>query len=230
MTFLRPWPGLSSSRVLTSPKDCKRETSRLTAFRSRLSVTASSETGAGFARTACSSRTRSAESTRTRSEGSSNVMVISDGSLSPRSIFRARSSDRPMNASTVPDDTVARRGGFLMAFVTFFIFFPPKLPDLIVELRGQCLVPGELERFLRSHKVPVMVIVAVVVPEHAPVIYCADSRVDVCKAVPYDLSGLGLPHLFFEHGATSRPLQIDRLVDDPFSARSASRFPSQRSG
>jgi len=39
-----------------------------------------------------------------------------------------------------------------MAFVTFFIFFPPKLSDLIVELRGQCLVPGELERFLRSMK------------------------------------------------------------------------------
>ena len=126
-TLLRPWPGFGSSRVFTSPKDSKRDTSRLTALRSRRSVPASSETGVGLARTACSTRTRCAESTRNRSEGSSNVIVISDGSRSPQSIFRARSSDRPVNASTVPDATVARLGIFSTMFATFFIFFSPKL-------------------------------------------------------------------------------------------------------
>jgi hypothetical protein len=128
--LLRPWPGLTSSRALTSPKDSRRDTSRFTAFRSRLSVAASSETGAGFSRTAWITRTRSADSTRTRSAGSSKVMVISDASLSRRSIFRARSSDRPMNASTDPDETVTRGDVLLAGFVTFFIFFPPELLDL----------------------------------------------------------------------------------------------------
>jgi hypothetical protein len=78
----RGWP---SHGFLTSPNDSKRDT--------RLSVMASSETGVGFARTALSTRTRSVESTRTRSEGSSNVIVISDESRSSRSIFWARLSD-----------------------------------------------------------------------------------------------------------------------------------------
>ena len=110
------------------------------------------ETAAGFARTERSTRTRSVESTRTRSEGSSNVMVISDGSSSPQSIFRARSSDRRINASTVPDDTVTRRAAFLMGFVVFFIFVLPKLSDLVIEPRGQSFVPPELERFLPPHE------------------------------------------------------------------------------
>jgi hypothetical protein len=50
-----------------------------------------------------------------------------------------------MNASTDPEETVGRGAVFLVAFATFFIFFPPKLSDLVIEPRGQCLVPGELE-------------------------------------------------------------------------------------
>jgi hypothetical protein len=53
-------------------------------------------------------------------------MVISDGSRSLRSSFRARSSDRSMNASTLPEATVTRRGIFLSTFAAFFIFFSPK--------------------------------------------------------------------------------------------------------
>src|SRR5271157_2093929 len=230
MILLRPWPGLISSRPLTSPKDSKRETSRFTAFRSLLSVTASSETGAGLSRTACITRTRSAESTLTRSAGSSKVMEISEGSFSPRSIFRARSSDRPTNSSTVPDDTVTRGDTLLLGLAMFFIFLPPKLPDLAIELRGQCLVPGKLERLLLSHEVPVMVAVAVVVAEHPPIIRAADRRVHVCEAVLYDLPFLGLPHLFLQHGSASRPLQIDRIVDDLPKKRSAGPFRPQSPG
>src|ERR1019366_6185194 len=221
MILLRPWPGLISSRPLTSPKDSKRETSRFTAFRSLLSVKASSETGAGFSRTACITRTRSAESTRIRSAGSSKVIEISDGSFSPRSIFRARSSDRPTNASTDPDETVTRADVLLVAFATFFIFFPPKLSDLIIEPPGQCLVPRELERFLLSREVPMMVVVAIVVAEDTPVIGPPHHRVDVRKAVLYDLPVLGLPHFFLERCSAPRPFQIECIVDDLLNQRSA---------
>src|SRR3954452_24426158 len=74
-------------------------------------------------------RIRSADSTRTRSAGFSKVMVISGGSLSPRSSFRERSSDRPMNASTDPDETVTRGDVTLMGFPAFFIFALPEIAD-----------------------------------------------------------------------------------------------------
>ena len=199
MTFFRPWPGLISSRALTSPKDSRRVTSRFTAFRSRRSLVASSETGAGFSRTARITRTRSAESTRTKSAGSSKVMVISDGSLSPRSIFRARSSDRPMNASTDPDETVIRGDLFLVGFATFFIFVPPEIADLIIEPPCQRLVSSEHERFLLTHEVPMMVVMAVVVPEYPPVVRSANRGVDLREAVLDDLPVLVLPDYFLEH-------------------------------
>jgi hypothetical protein len=110
-------------------------------------------------------------------------MVISAGRVSPRSSFRARSRDRSTKDSTDPDDTVTRRGVFLVAFATFFIFLPPKLLDLVMELPRQGLVPGELEWFDPSHGVLVMVIVAVVVPEHTPIVYSTDGWVDVRKTV-----------------------------------------------
>jgi hypothetical protein len=135
-----------------------------------------------------------------------------------------------MNASTVPDDTVTRGGTFLIGFATFFIFLPPELSDLVMELRGQCLVPGELERFLSSHEVTVMVAVAVVVPEHAPIVYSADSWVNARKAILYGLSVFGLPHFFFEHCSTPRPLQINRIVDDLLNERSAGPFRPQSPG
>jgi hypothetical protein len=94
--------------------------------------------------------TRSADSTRTKSAGSSKVMVISGASFSPRSSRRARSRDRPMNASTDPDETVTRGDVFSVGFPTFFIFAPPETADFIIEPRRQRLVSGELERFLLS--------------------------------------------------------------------------------
>jgi hypothetical protein len=159
MIRLRPWPGLISSRALTKPKDSRTVTSRLTAFRSRRSVAESSETAAGFSRSARMTRTRSADSTRTRSDGSSKVIVISGGSLSPRSSLRARSSDRPMKALTDPDETVTR-GAFLV-FPALFIFPLPEVADLMIEPSGQWLVSGELERFLFTHEVPMIVGVAI---------------------------------------------------------------------
>ena len=80
-----------------------------------------------------------------------------------------------MNALTDPLETVTRRDVFfLVGFVAFFIFFPPKLSDLVIELNSQCLVPGELERLLLSHEVPVMAVMAVVITEDTPVIHSAD--------------------------------------------------------
>jgi hypothetical protein len=111
-----------------------------------------------------------------------------------------------------------------------FIFFSPKLSYFLVEPRGQRFIPSEFERFLPSHKVPVMVTVAIVVPEHLPVIRSAEAWVDVCKTVPHDLSFLGLPHFFFQLCATSGPLQIDRLINDLLDGRCACPFPAQSPG
>lgn len=68
-----------------------------------------------------------------------------------------------MNASADPDEMVTRGDVFLTGFVTFFIFLPPEFFDLIIESSGQCLVSGELERFLLSHEVTMMVVMAIVV-------------------------------------------------------------------
>jgi hypothetical protein len=133
-----------------------------------------------------------------------------------------------MNASTFPDATVTRRGiFFLVTFATFFIFFSPKLLYFLVEPRGQRFVPSEFERFLTSHKMPVMVTVAIVVPEHSPVIHSAEAWVDVCETVPHDLSLLGLPHFFFQVCATTGPLQIDRFIYDLLDGRFAWPSPAQ---
>jgi hypothetical protein len=66
-----------------------------------------------------------------------------------------------------------------MTLATFFIFFPPKLPYFFVKPRGQRFVPLEFERILPSHEMSVMPIMAIVIPEHPPVIACAEAGVDV---------------------------------------------------
>jgi hypothetical protein len=214
MILLRPWPGLTSSRALINPKDSRSETSLFTAFRSRPRVAASSETGAGFSRTAWITRTRCDDSTRIRSAGSSKVNVISGRNLFARSSFRAGSKDRPVNASTEPDETITRGDVFLAGFATFFIFFPPQFLDLLIEQPGQALVSGELYRLLRSHGVPVSVAMAVVVSEHPAVVRPTDGSVDARKAVLDDLPIQVLPHFFLQHRPTPRPLQVDRVIHD----------------
>jgi hypothetical protein len=135
-----------------------------------------------------------------------------------------------MNAWAFPDATVTRRGICLTTLATFFIFFSPKLLYFPVEPRGQRCVPAESEQFLSSHKMPVMATVAIVVPEHSPVIHSAEAWVDVCKTVPDDLTFRGLPHFFFQLCTTPGPLQIDRLIDDLLEERFACPFPAQSPG
>lgn len=126
-----------------------------------------------------------------------------------------------MNASTDPDETVTRGDVFLVGFPTFFIFDPPEIADLMIELPGQCFVFGELERFLLPHEMPMMVVVAVVLPEYPPVVRTANRGVDVREAVLDDLPIPVSPDFFLEHCSTPRPLQIDRIVDDLLNQRSA---------
>jgi hypothetical protein len=84
-----------------------------------------------------------------------------------------------MNASTDPAETVTRGEGFFLAvFATFFILFSPKLVNLIIEPLGQCLISGELGRFLPTHEVSMMAAVAIVVAQDTPVVHTADGRVD----------------------------------------------------
>ena len=51
----------------------------------------------------------------------------------------------------------------------------------------------------RPHKMPVMVVVAVVVPEHTPVVQSAYVGVHVRKTVPHDFPVRTLPNLFLQH-------------------------------
>jgi hypothetical protein len=88
-----------------------------------------------------------------------------------------------MNASTDPDETVTRGDLFLVGFATSFIFVPPEITDLIIEPPGQRFVSGELERFLLTHEVPMIVVVAVVVPEYPPVVHPANRWVHVREVV-----------------------------------------------
>ena len=76
-----------------------------------------------------------------------------------------------MNTSTDLDETVTRGDLFLMGFATSFIFLPPEIADLIIEPPRQRFVSGELERFLLPHEVPMVVVVAVVIPEYPPVVH-----------------------------------------------------------
>jgi len=111
-----------------------------------------------------------------------------------------------MNASTDPDETVTRGDVFLVGFPTFFIFAPPEIADFIIEPRRQRLVSGELDRFLLSHEVPMMVVVAVVVPEHPPVVRPEDGGVDVREAVLHDMPIPVMSDFFLQHCSTPRPL------------------------
>lgn len=134
-----------------------------------------------------------------------------------------------MNASTDSDETLTCGDVFLVAFETFFIFFPPKLSDLVVKSRGQRLIPGELERILLTHGMPVMMAVTIVVTEDTPIVCPTDRWIDVREAVPCDFSILGLPDFFFEHCSTPRALQIDRIVNDLSNRWSAGSLRRQNS-
>jgi len=133
-----------------------------------------------------------------------------------------------MNTSTDLDETVTRGDLFLVGFATPFIFRPPEIANLIIEPRGQRLVSGELERFLLTHEVPMMMVVAVIVTEHPPVVRPANRGVHVLEAIFDDLSVLVLPDFFLENCSTPRPLQIDRIVHDLLTWRSAGSLPNSR--
>jgi hypothetical protein len=77
---------------------------------------------------------------------------------------------------------------------------------------------------------PVMVIVAIIVPEHPPVIHTGGGGIDVGKTIPHDFSILGLPHFFFQLCATTGPLQKDRFVHDLLDGRFDCQFATQSLG
>jgi hypothetical protein len=66
-----------------------------------------------------------------------------------------------------------------MVTLFFFIFEPPQLLDFTDEPFNQGGISRELNCFYFSHKVPVMVIVAVIVTKDASVVRRTASQVDV---------------------------------------------------
>ncbi len=172
--FRRPCPGFVSSWILTSPNDVRILTSRFTAVRSLLRTIARSETGAGFLRTAWSTRTRCVVSARSKSDGSSKVSRISVGSFVPRSSLRARFSDLSKKASTVPVLTLRFLG-------VFFIFFSQQRLYFFLKSNGQGFVALKLDRFHFAHEMPVVITVAVVVAKHPAIIYSTGEVIDVGK-------------------------------------------------
>jgi hypothetical protein len=70
-----------------------------------------------------------------------------------------------------------------MVTLFFFIFEPPQLLDFADEPFNQGGISRKFKSLYLSHKVPVMVIVAVIVAKHASVIRRTPPQVDVSKTV-----------------------------------------------
>jgi hypothetical protein len=125
-----PCPGFACSRVRSSSRDSKSVTSRLTDLRSRFTLAARPETVVVDlpcpTRTTWRTRTRSFESTRRSSAGSSKVSRISSGSFSPRSSFAARLRDRLKKSADPPVLSTA--------LLTLVIFVPPQFHHFIVDV------------------------------------------------------------------------------------------------
>src|SRR5438034_10870580 len=102
---------------------------------------------------------------------------------------------RLKKSSTVPEPTVNFRGSLLPFLTPFLIFFSPQFRNLSVESLGHLLEFFDSYRCLCAHKVPVVVTMAIVVPEDSPVVQSADNWVDICEVVPDYFAFLGLPNL-----------------------------------
>jgi hypothetical protein len=76
-----------------------------------------------------------------------------------------------------------------------FIFFPPHIGQVILESLDYGVIAVEFNRLNRSHKVPVMTVMAVVISKHSPIVTPADSMVDVSEVVSYDFPVLRPPNL-----------------------------------
>jgi hypothetical protein len=109
-----------------------------------------------------------------------------------------------MNDSAVPVVTVITGGTLLMALVPLCIFFSLEVSDLPIEARGHRVIDLELKRLLFTHEVTVVIAVAIVVTQHAPVVQSANFWIDVPKIVLDDFSGPGLPNFLYEHRSTPR--------------------------
>jgi hypothetical protein len=81
-----------------------------------------------------------------------------------------------------------------------------------METLGQC-VEGDViqDRLYCSHKMPVVAIVAIVVPKYTSIIR-ADRRIDVGQNVFHDLAVVRLPYFCFEGSARPRSFQFDRQI------------------
>jgi hypothetical protein len=96
-----------------------------------------------------------------------------------------------------------------MVTLLFFIFESPQLMDFADESLSQRGVSRKFDCLYFSHKVPVMVIVAVIVAKHASVIRGTSSQVYVSKTVGNNLL-IFKPNLLFQKRTLS--LSLSRCV------------------
>jgi hypothetical protein len=103
----------------------------------------------------------------------------------------------------------------------FFIFDPPQFMDFTDESLNEGGVSRKFDCLDLSHKVPVVVIMAVIVAKHAPVIRGTPSQVDVCKTVGYNF-GVFKADLLFQKRTLSpslEPVRLTRRLDGRFLLR-----------
>jgi hypothetical protein len=109
----------------------------------------------------------------------------------------------------------------LIVALFFFIFDPPQFMDFTDESLNQGGVSRKFDCLDLSHKVPVVVIMAVIVAKHAPVNRGTTSQVDVCKTVGGNFV-VFKPDLLFQKRTLSpslEPVRLTRRLDGRFLLR-----------
>ena len=81
----------------------------------------------------------------------------------------------------------------------------------------------ELNFLDSSHEMPVMVLMAIVVPQNAAIVGGANSSIDVCQAVLHHAPAF-IPDLFLEYGASPSAREMQRLIDSFLAVAAALSF------
>jgi len=144
---------------------------------------------------------RCAERTRIMSLAFSNETVISGVSSSPRSSLRARSRARSKKPLAPPPVTRT------LTLTLLFIFGPPEVLNFFLKTIYERFITGKSHFFNLSHKMTVVMAMAIVVTKHAPVVHAASARVYVCKTVLHHPAAL-IPNFFSKHSAAPFAGQI----------------------
>jgi hypothetical protein len=114
-----------------------------------------------------------------------------------------------------------------MVTLLFFIFESPQLVDFADESLSQCGVSRKFDCLYFSHKVAVVLIVAVIVAKHASVIRGTSSQVYVGKTVGNNLL-IFKPNLLFQKRTLSlsfEPVCLTRRVNGRFLLRHGNILP-----